>query len=105
MDAPVKKKKRINTAAKGARLERLAISMMKEQGYYCIRSAASKGIFDIIAINSQHCVGIQVKANKSPSKEEMNKILACQNNIPINFLRQVWVFHDGSPKNPEIFFV
>lgn len=39
-----------NTARQGAQFERRTIAYLEERGYDCIRSAASKGAVDIVAV-------------------------------------------------------
>lgn len=39
-----------NTAQQGAAFERRVIALLEEYGYTCIRSAASKGAVDIVAV-------------------------------------------------------
>lgn len=47
----------VNTSAQGAALERLVINILTEEhGYDCIRSAASKGAVDVVAVHpSEAC--------------------------------------------------
>lgn len=40
----------VNTAQQGARFERACIAYLEKRGYDCIRSAASKGAVDIVAV-------------------------------------------------------
>lgn len=54
----------MNTAQKGARAERRTIAVLEAAGYTCVRSAASKGLFDVVAWNGVHWRVIQVKAGK-----------------------------------------
>lgn len=42
----------VNTAQQGARFERRVIHDLEPHGYDCIRSAASKGAVDIVAVGS-----------------------------------------------------
>lgn len=43
----------VNTAQQGARFERKVIHDLEPHGYDCIRSAASKGAVDIVAVGPQ----------------------------------------------------
>lgn len=43
----------VNTAQQGARFERKVIHDLEPHGYDCIRSAASKGAVDIVAVGSE----------------------------------------------------
>jgi len=61
----------MNKARKGRNLENRAKKLLEACGYLVIRSAASKGPFDLVAIKERGVVRlIQVKANKGISKEE-----------------------------------
>ena len=87
-------KKRINTAAKGRRLEHKTIRVLESAGYDCTRAAASKGTWDIVAINSQGIRLVQVKANRPPGpleREAMQEAIA-----PPNASREYWIWKDGA---------
>ena len=96
----MEKKKRINTVAKGARLERKAIEIMRQKGFTCLRSAASKGAFDIVCFDKTKVVFIQVKANNKPGKAEMDRIIAIE--LPENCEKKIFIFKDGKPDEPEV---
>jgi hypothetical protein len=64
-------KKRINTSAKGARNERKSMDFYEAQGYYTIKSSASKGIWDFIAYSKSDWIVCQVKSNRGPGALEM----------------------------------
>mgnify|MGYP003627953788 CR=1 FL=1 len=86
-------KKRINTAAKGRRLEHKTIKVLKRVGYDCMRSAASKGTWDVIAIGPVDIRLVQVKANRPPGpieRENMAEAVA-----PPNATKEFWVWKDG----------
>ena len=62
---------------RGADLEREIKKLLEACGYYVIRSAGSKGIFDLLAVKSGVCLGIQVKCNVKLKKlEELAMIQA-----------------------------
>jgi hypothetical protein len=46
----MQKPKRKNNRKKGDRAEYKTIKLMRENGYYCVRSAGSMGPFDVVAI-------------------------------------------------------
>lgn len=48
----------VNTARQGAVFERQVIAALKERGYDCIRSAASKGAVDIVAAAQFRWLGL-----------------------------------------------
>lgn len=84
--------KRINTAAKGRRLEHKTIKLLEAAGYVCTRAAGSKGVWDIIAIGPVGIRLIQVKANKPPGpleREQMGEFQA-----PANATKEMWVWKD-----------
>ena len=83
---------RINTAAKGRRLEHKTIKILEAAGYSCTRAAASKGVWDIIAINSTSVSLVQVKANRKPppvEREEMEQFIC-----PPGVSKEYWVWKD-----------
>ena len=47
---------------------------LEKQGFFVMRSASSKGPFDLIAINSYVVYGIQCKANGKVSRNELEEI-------------------------------
>ena len=47
----------VNTARQGAAFERRIITELKQHGYLCTRSAASKGAVDIVAVAEPTWVG------------------------------------------------
>jgi Holliday junction resolvase len=64
----------MNNARKGARAEHKSIRLLEAGGYRCIRSAASKGTFDIVAVGPADVLLIQCKVNRWPSPAEMDAI-------------------------------
>jgi len=61
----------INKSRKGRRNEHKSIKLLESLGYYCQRAAASKGLFDIIAISVSEVLLVQVKSNRWPSVLEV----------------------------------
>jgi len=84
----------IKTKAKGTRSEKKAIKLLEATGWYCVRSAGSFGLFDIIAIHPRipYVRCIQVKTNKKASKGEIELIKEFP--LPRNFVKELWVFVD-----------
>jgi len=75
---------------KGRRLELLAKRELEADGYFVIRSAASKGPFDLVAVSSFETRLIQVKTRK-PSKREINKLKQISEklyDVPV----QIWIY-------------
>lgn len=46
----------MNTAHKGRRAEYKSIKLLEASGYVCIRAAASKGVFDLVAVKSDDII-------------------------------------------------
>ncbi len=82
----------VNKYAKGRRIEYRAMEELTEAGYYPIRSAGSKGIFDVIGISSTDFVLIQLKSNRKASPNEVEKIKKFP--VPQNCKKQIWVWVD-----------
>lgn len=57
----------MNRIAKGCRAEHRSIELLQQEGYACIRSAASKGAFDVVAIGREDVLLIQCKCTRWPS--------------------------------------
>ena len=60
-----------NAAAKGRRNEHRSMRLFEEEGYRCIRSAASKGEWDFVAISVSDVALVQVKTGRWPGSDEM----------------------------------
>jgi len=82
---------------KGKYYERKTRAILENQGYYTIRSGASKGIWDIVAIKEDSIKLIQVKAcTSSVSKAEMNKMVLFK--APTNTTKELWHYYGSKPK-------
>ena len=92
----------INTAAKGRRLEYKTIRLLEAAGYNCTRSAASKGVWDIVAIGPQGVRLIQVKANRQPGPLEREQMAAFP--APPGVSREYWVWRDHA-RDPTICYM
>ncbi|HRS72336.1 MAG TPA: hypothetical protein P5175_10850 [Anaerohalosphaeraceae bacterium] len=88
----------MNRKAKGARLERKTIKMLQSAGYQCIRSAASLGVFDVVAMNHLGLRCIQVKANSWPGPIEREGLRAAAKSLPPNALIECWRWNDNARK-------
>ncbi|HOM77027.1 MAG TPA: hypothetical protein PLE88_10960 [Anaerohalosphaeraceae bacterium] len=86
----------MNKKAKGARLERKTIKMLQSAGYQCIRSAASLGPFDIIAMNHLGFRCIQIKSNDWPRPDEREGLRAAAKSLPPNALIECWRWNDNA---------
>ena len=81
-------KKKPKPYPKGRRLEYKVRDFFERLGFYVVRSAGSKGDFDLIAIRDGTCIGIQVKSgNKLPP--ESLRILSRQLGIKTMFITVV----------------
>jgi hypothetical protein len=57
----------VNTSRKGRHREHQSRALLEAQGYVVIRSAASLGRFDLVAVGPADILLIQVKANRWPT--------------------------------------
>jgi len=79
-----------NPSRKGRYYENLARKELESQGYYVIRSAASKGIWDLIAIDEKEIIFIQSKVRRIPrilERKAMEEFVC-----PENSIKQIWRF-------------
>ena len=53
-----------NTSKIGHDYERAWRTMKEAHGFLCTRSAASKGLFDVIAYDNDYCLHAQLKAGR-----------------------------------------
>lgn len=80
---------------KGRRLEYKIRGILEPEGYYVVRSAGSKGLFDIVAIpvgSPKKIKLIQSKSNREPPKKEM--ALLREFNCPTYCEKEIWVWID-----------
>lgn len=64
----------MNRKAKGNRAESRSMKILEQAGYSCTRSAASLGVFDVVAISSTDIILLQVKCNAAPGAVEQEAI-------------------------------
>jgi Holliday junction resolvase len=87
----------VNTTEKGAERERKTIRRLRDQGYEAIRSPASKGLFDVWAIDSTGLYPIvryiQVKSNTYVYGDERRALEAFALNNPSASV-EVWRWDD-----------
>lgn len=83
---------------KGTRLEHKTIALLKAAGYTCIRSSASRGAFDIIAINPLGLRCVQVKSNCWPGPVERESLRNAAQWLPANALIECWRWNDNARK-------
>ena len=61
----------MNAGRKGSKNERKTIALLESIGYRCTRSAASKGVWDVVGVSSTDFVLVQCKTNRWPSVIEL----------------------------------
>jgi len=92
----------MNTAAKGRKNEHRSMRIFEDAGCSCMRSAASAGVFDFVAISRTEAVLVQVKSRDWPGTSEMDEIrdFVC----PENFRKIVhrWRKYQQHPDTKEI---
>lgn len=86
----------MNCKRKGTRLERKTLALLKAAGYTCIRSAASLGVFDVIAINPLGIRCLQIKANAWPGPVERESLRNAAKAMPPNAFIECWRWDDGA---------
>jgi len=59
---------------KGYRFERRIFSYFSNNGFYCVRSAGSHGVFDILAVYRGRIFGVQCKYDGRITKRERERI-------------------------------
>jgi len=91
----------MNTSAKGRRYENKVRKILESAGFLVIRSAASKGPFDLMALASPNYIKlIQVKVNNLPSAVEKETLAYYAKKFPYASV-ECWIFKD-SLKEPLI---
>jgi len=91
-----------NVAKRGYRAELRAIRRLRREGYSTVRSAGSKGVFDVIAYNQKEIKFIQVKKVKDVYfneekvhhffRDEIKKIRS--ETVPVFVVKELWVYTD-----------
>ena len=90
--------------ASGRITEYKARNFLIEKGYYVLRSAGSKGAFDLIAWKGEVYRHIQVKreSKKSSYAKDTRQILSTK--VPKNASRELWIYAKGRGWRDIIFF-
>jgi Holliday junction resolvase len=87
----------VNCAVKGRRSEHRARALLEAAGYVVCRSAASKGLVDLVAWNDHQVRFISVKAGSayaSALEREQLKLMP----RPTNSSAEIWRFPDRAQK-------
>jgi Holliday junction resolvase len=82
----------MNTARKGRRVEHKVRAVLQDEGFAVVRAAASKGVVDLVAWNSERVRLIQVKSNARPSPAERETLRAIAR--PANATVECWRWPD-----------
>lgn len=82
----------MKTKAKGSRVEKELQVILETSGYSVTKSGGSFGLFDLVAVNQNHLLLIQVKANKITNKEINN--ISRFNNHPTNAYKLIAIKRD-----------
>lgn len=90
----------MNAGKKGNRLEGQCARQLHNDGYKTARVIRTRwassdffGLFDVLAVNDWHVLGVQVKANRC-SKDTFRNIASFAWKAPAGFTCQIWVHKD-----------
>ena len=85
----------MNTARKGAAAERRARRILEAAGYTVVRSAASKGVVDLVCWNAAGFKLVSVKSGRAyASAAERDALARCA--APANTSKEIWRYPPGS---------
>lgn len=90
----------------GKRAENQSIAYLEAMGYYVVKSEASKGVFDLVAIyigdNPEEFYAtrlVQVKRGSSPLEDDMHKLQFMRDRITdTNTIVELHHWHKGARK-------
>ena len=90
----------MNQKAKGARRERQARDLLYQWGALrVVKSGASLGEFDLLALFPGELVAAQIKSNRWPSKEETAKLQAFPR---LSYLKKLILRYNDRKAEPEV---
>lgn len=89
----------MNCKAKGSRNERKTIRLLEALGYACMKSGASLGAWDVVAIGSTDMCLVQCKSNDWPGSVEMEVLRGFQ--APSNCKKLVHRWRDNA-RSPDV---
>ena len=85
-------------AKRGVESERKCVEELEKQGFHVSRSAASRGSFDIIAVNCKEVRFIQVKRTSAKSRMFMKKDIELLRGVRVPnhpcIRKQLWCWLD-----------
>jgi len=84
---------------KGYRNEQKSIHILESAAYTVFRTAGSRSLFDLIAVNQVGVRFIQVRSNRSISTNEREQIEEWPN--PSGSTKEVWIWEDYV-KKPKV---
>jgi hypothetical protein len=92
----------MNTSAKGRRNEYRSRALLESLGYQVLRSAASKGAWDLVALSTSDVVLVQCRSNRAPTPAEREVLAAfpCPSNC--RKLLHTWRDHQRAPIVSEL---
>jgi Holliday junction resolvase len=83
----------MNAKRKGTRAEHRAMRILAAAGYSCLRSGASLGMFDVLALNGTGIRCVQVKSGGAYCSAVEREQIALVD-LPPNATREIWRFPD-----------
>jgi Holliday junction resolvase len=90
----------VNTARKGARVERRARRLLESLGFTVVRSSASKGVADLVAFDGVCIRLVQIKCNGYASAIERERLKAVA--LPSCGTKEIWRYVDRQRGGPLI---
>jgi hypothetical protein len=76
----------------GIKFELRVKKFLEKQGYFCVRSAGSRGVFDLIAWNDNHGLMIQCKSERKANISYEDDFDALEKvPCPANWQKQLWI--------------
>lgn len=87
---------------KGTRREYMSMRVLERLGYRCIRSAASLGCWDIVAIGSHDVLLVQVKSRDWPGTAEVQTLMEFPAPPGVHKMIHRWRDHQRLPDVKEV---
>jgi Holliday junction resolvase-like predicted endonuclease len=92
----------VNRSAKGRRLEHRSRRILEGEGFAVIRSAASKGAFDLVAFRRDGVTLVQVRAGRWPSPAELEALGAFPAPEGMRRIVHRWLPRTAAPEIREV---
>lgn len=87
---------------KGRRHEYRAKEMWEKEGAFVARAAGSKGVADLVAVKNGQAFLIQVKTNRKPSKNEVERLIEAAAKCGAFAVVMIWDQREKAWKIDEI---